>query len=105
MLTAQLPIVSPPTRASSIGMPNAPARAHTAMPVSVGALLLSVAGGDAPAFTTLYERTSHRVYGLVRKVLMDPEMSAETTQDVYLALCWMEQPVSTPPRVPECHGS
>ncbi|WP_104182371.1 sigma-70 family RNA polymerase sigma factor, partial [Arthrobacter sp. B0490] len=38
------------------------------------------------AFEDLYEQTASRVYGLVRKVLVDPEMSAETTQDIFLAL-------------------
>lgn len=52
----------------------------------VGALLLRLEQGDTSAFTELYERTSHRVYGLVRKVLVDPDLSAETTQDVFLAL-------------------
>jgi RNA polymerase sigma-70 factor (ECF subfamily) len=52
----------------------------------VGALLLRVGDGDAQAFAELYERTSHRVFGLARKVLVDAEMSAETTQDVFLAL-------------------
>jgi RNA polymerase sigma-70 factor (ECF subfamily) len=49
-------------------------------------LLLRLADGDVEAFTTLYERTSRRVYGLVRKVLVDVEMSAETTQEVFLCL-------------------
>ncbi|MHA7178951.1 ECF RNA polymerase sigma factor SigK [Arthrobacter sp. MDB2-24] len=79
MLTAPLPVLSP--RSSP---PDPSARAGG--PVSVGPLLLRVADGDVAAFTTLYECTSRRVYGLVRRVLVDAEMSAETTQDVYLAL-------------------
>jgi RNA polymerase sigma-70 factor (ECF subfamily) len=50
---------------------------------------MRAADGDVPAFEDLYERTVHRVYGLVRKVLVDAEMSAETTQDVFLAL-WVD---------------
>lgn len=84
MLTAQLPVLAPPTCAS-----DAPARAGTGRQVcEVGALLLRVAEGDRAAFDELYGRTSHRVFGLVRKVLVDAEMSAETTQDVFLAL-WL----------------
>jgi RNA polymerase sigma-70 factor (ECF subfamily) len=91
MLTAQLPILAPPTRASSTGAcaargaagPNAGAGGQVC---EVGALLMRVADGDVRAFDDLYERTAHRVYGLVRKVLVDVELSAETTQDVFLAL-------------------
>ncbi|MHA7279384.1 ECF RNA polymerase sigma factor SigK [Arthrobacter sp. MDT2-2] len=81
MLTAPLPILSPRTSPS-----DPSARADTGGPGSVDALLLRLADGDASAFTALYECTSRRVYGLVRRVLVDAEMSAETTQDVYLAL-------------------
>jgi RNA polymerase sigma-70 factor (ECF subfamily) len=87
MVTAQLPILSPSTRMSSAG-PSAPRRASMQV-CEVGALLTRVAGGDTQAFEDLYERTVHRVYGLVRKVLVDAEMSAETTQDVFLAL-WVD---------------
>ncbi|MHA7285949.1 ECF RNA polymerase sigma factor SigK [Arthrobacter sp. MDT3-44] len=92
MLTAQLPIVSRPARTSSthvssISAFKAPAGTGSGGPVcEVGSLLLRVADGDVQAFDELYERTSRRVYGLVRKVLVDAEMSAETTQDVFLAL-------------------
>jgi len=32
----------------------------------------------------LYEQTSKRVYGLARRVLIDPELSEDATQEVYL---------------------
>ncbi|MEC5199644.1 RNA polymerase sigma-70 factor (ECF subfamily) [Arthrobacter sp. PL16] len=112
MRTAQLPIPSPTTRPCSADTGAAPANPHTKPstgvdagthagpgtgiglhPVrqvcEVGTLLMRVAEGDAPAFEDLYERTAHRVFGLVRKVLVDAEMSAETTQDVFLAL-WVD---------------
>jgi RNA polymerase sigma-70 factor (ECF subfamily) len=94
MLTAQLPIVSLPTRSSPAGVSDAPARTGAGISIGrqvceVGALLLRVGDGDAPAFNTLYERTSRRVYGLARKVLVDAEMSAETTQEVFLYL-WLD---------------
>ncbi|MGV0111759.1 ECF RNA polymerase sigma factor SigK [Arthrobacter sp. CP30] len=65
---------------------SGPASSNVGRGCEVGALLLRLEQGDASAFTELYERTSHRVYGLVRKVLVDPDLSAETTQDVFLAL-------------------
>lgn len=52
----------------------------------VGALLLRVDDGDVQAFTELYGRTCQRVYGRIRRVLVDEEMSAEVMQDVFLSL-------------------
>lgn len=84
MVTAQMPILSPPTRVSSAAS-SAP-RGASRQVCEVGALLMRAADGDAQAFEDLYQCTAPRVYGLVRKVLVDAEMSAETTQDVFLAL-------------------
>ncbi|MGW0037868.1 sigma-70 family RNA polymerase sigma factor [Gordonia desulfuricans] len=47
-------------------------------------LLGRVAGGDRAAFAEVYDQTSHRVYGMVLRVLRDPGYSEETTQEVYL---------------------
>lgn len=47
-------------------------------------LLLRIAQQDRAAFATFYEQTSRRVYGLARRVLIDPELSEDTTQEVYL---------------------
>ncbi|WP_052273911.1 ECF RNA polymerase sigma factor SigK [Arthrobacter sp. L77] len=67
--------------------PSGPAVAAPGRPGSeVDALLLRVGQGDAQAFEDLYGKTAARVHGLARKVLIDAEMSAETTQDVFLAL-------------------
>lgn len=49
-------------------------------------LLVRVADGDVHAFEDLYECTARRVFGLAQRVLIDADMSAETTQDVFLAL-------------------
>jgi RNA polymerase sigma-70 factor (ECF subfamily) len=49
-------------------------------------LLEDVAQGDECAFTELYEQVSHRVYGLVRRVVQNPAMSAEVVQEVFLML-------------------
>ncbi|MHA7142305.1 MULTISPECIES: ECF RNA polymerase sigma factor SigK [unclassified Arthrobacter] len=47
-------------------------------------LLLRVAAKDQQAFAEFYAQTSRRVYGLARRVLIDPELSEDTTQEVYL---------------------
>ncbi|WP_104179111.1 ECF RNA polymerase sigma factor SigK [Arthrobacter sp. B0490] len=47
-------------------------------------LLLRVAGQDRTAFALFYEQTSKRVYGLARRVLIDPDLSEDATQEVYL---------------------
>lgn len=52
----------------------------------IRSLLARVALGDVKAFDELYALTSRRVYGLVRRTLLDAELSADTTQDVFLAL-------------------
>jgi len=91
MHTAQVPVL----RRLSSPVPSSPGPASSGAwtavsddrPVSdVDALLLRVGQGDAQALEDLYRQTSARVYGLARKVLIDAEMSSETTQDVFLAL-------------------
>jgi RNA polymerase sigma-70 factor, ECF subfamily len=47
-------------------------------------LLCQVANGDRESFSMLYAATSARVYGLVRKVLIDVGQSEEVTQEVFL---------------------
>ena len=47
-------------------------------------LLLRVAQQDRDAFALLYQQTSRRVYGLARRVLIDPELSEDATQEVFL---------------------
>lgn len=47
-------------------------------------LLLRIARQDRTAFAMFYEQTSRRVYGLARRVLIDPELSEDATQEVYL---------------------
>jgi RNA polymerase sigma-70 factor (ECF subfamily) len=82
MVLAPLPIRAP--RAPGLDPSTGGDAASRA--ADVGALLLRVANSDARAFDDLYKQTSHRVYGLVSRVLVDAGMSAETTQDVFLAL-------------------
>lgn len=54
-------------------------------------LLAAVGAGDRVAFGELYDRTAARVFGLVRRVLVDPAQAEEVTQDVYLEL-WQTAP-------------
>lgn len=47
-------------------------------------LLLLTAEGNKEAFSVLYDRISRRVFGLVKRVLVDPAQSEEVTQDVFV---------------------
>lgn len=47
-------------------------------------LLARIAAQDQSAFAEFYAQTSRRVYGLARRVLIDPELSEDTTQEVFL---------------------
>jgi RNA polymerase sigma-70 factor (ECF subfamily) len=49
-------------------------------------LLVRVRSGDQAAFAHLYDRTSARVLGLVRRVLLDVAQSEEVTQEVFLEI-------------------
>ncbi len=46
-------------------------------------LLTAAARGDEDAFATLYDRTVHRVHGVVWRVLRSADHAAEVTQEVY----------------------
>ena len=47
-------------------------------------LLVRVASGDQAAFADLYDMLSSRVFGLIRRVLVDPSQSEEVLQEVFL---------------------
>jgi RNA polymerase sigma-70 factor (ECF subfamily) len=47
-------------------------------------LLARIADGDQAAFAEFYQLTSRRVFGMARRVLIDPELSEDTTQEVFL---------------------
>ncbi|MHA7285166.1 ECF RNA polymerase sigma factor SigK [Arthrobacter sp. MDT3-44] len=74
-------------RASRVSPPAAPAD-EMAVDPGVGPtltdLLLRIARQDRTAFALFYEQTSKRVYGLARRVLIDPDLSEDATQEVYL---------------------
>ncbi|OQW31344.1 MAG: hypothetical protein A4E19_20460 [Nitrospira sp. SG-bin1] len=48
-----------------------------------GQLITQTAQGDQSAIATLYDRTSHQVYGLIFKILGNREAAEEVTLDVY----------------------
>jgi RNA polymerase sigma-70 factor (ECF subfamily) len=58
---------------------------------TVDDLLVAAGGGDRAAFGALYDRTSARVFGLVRRLVVDPAQAEEVTQDVYLEI-WQTAP-------------
>lgn len=50
------------------------------------ALLLRTGQGDRDAFTAFYKQTSHRVYSLARRTIVNVELSKDATQDIYLTV-------------------
>jgi RNA polymerase sigma-70 factor, ECF subfamily len=53
---------------------------------SLDALLEFVARGDRDAFAALYDETAPRLFGLVRRLLVDASQSEEVTQEVFLEI-------------------
>lgn len=52
----------------------------------VAMLLTAIAGGDQNAFAQLYDMLSPRMFGLIRRVLVDPSQSEEVLQEVFLEI-------------------
>jgi len=50
---------------------------------SSAALLASIAAGDRDAFSRFYDLTAPMAFGLIWRVLRDPEAAAEVLQDVF----------------------
>lgn len=69
-------------------MPQPAPRRLTSAPPDPGdgpdELLRRVARGDEAAFSALYDQVAPRVYGLVLRVVRDPAMAEEVTQEVLL---------------------
>jgi RNA polymerase sigma-70 factor (ECF subfamily) len=55
------------------------------------ALLERVARGDQSAFAELYDRLAPRVFGLVKRLLVDHAQSEEVTQEIFLEI-WQTAP-------------
>lgn len=47
---------------------------------------MRVGRGDRAAFSTLYDETAPRLFGLIRRLVVDPAQAEEVTQDVYLEI-------------------
>jgi len=58
----------------------------TQLPPSKEELLGRVALGDQKAFAALYDEISPRVFGLIRRLLVDHSQSEEVTQEVFLEI-------------------
>ncbi len=54
--------------------------------VSADALMALVARGNESAFAQLYDELAPLIYGIVRKVVRDPSMSDEVTQEIFVEL-------------------
>ncbi|KQQ94121.1 MULTISPECIES: sigma-70 family RNA polymerase sigma factor [Microbacteriaceae] len=54
--------------------------------VTLEELLERVATGDQRAFSELYDGVSARLFGLVRRLVVDPAQSEEVTQEVFLEI-------------------
>lgn len=52
-------------------------------------LLSRTAHDDREAFTTFYQMTSQRVYGFVRRILIDGELAQDITQEIYVVV-WLD---------------
>jgi RNA polymerase sigma-70 factor (ECF subfamily) len=60
-------------------------------------LMVAVAGGDALALETLYDRHSRGCFGLSMKIVRDPLVAEEVVQDVFMKL-WSAPHTFTPER-------
>ncbi|MEC3980712.1 ECF RNA polymerase sigma factor SigK [Amycolatopsis sp. H20-H5] len=61
------------------------------------ALIARVARGDERAFEALYELCSARVYGVIRRLLLDAAQAEEVSQEVWLQV-WRSAPGYAPER-------
>ncbi len=52
-------------------------------------MLAGIGRGDHSAFTEFYQSTSRRAFGLIRRVLVDPELSEEVLQEVFI-MVWKD---------------
>ncbi len=60
-------------------------------------LLLRVARADVQAFEQLYDSLSASVYGMARRIMLDPNRAEDVTQDVFLEV-WRKAPSFDPSR-------
>ena len=60
-------------------------------------LITRIAAGDRDAFSRFYDLLAPTAYGLIRRVLRDPEAAAEVLQEVFWQV-WREAPQYDPTR-------
>lgn len=65
--------------------------------VRLAVLMTAVSRGDRLAFAELYDKTSPLVYGTSLRVLRDPELAAEATQEVMIEV-WQKAASFSPDR-------
>ena len=65
---------------------RSPDKESTEKPATKENLLEQIAGGDQVAFGALYDEVSPRVFGLIRRLLVDHSQSEEVTQEVFLEI-------------------
>jgi RNA polymerase sigma-70 factor (ECF subfamily) len=61
------------------------------------ALIAAIAAGDRDAFGRFYDLTAPMAFGLIRRVLRDPEAAAEVLQEVFWQV-WQDAPRYDPTR-------
>ena len=64
---------------------------------SSSALIAAIAEGDRDAFGRFYDLTAPMAFGLIRRVLRDPEAAAEVLQEVFWQV-WQDAPRYDPTR-------
>ena len=64
---------------------------------SSSALIAAIAAGDRDAFSRFYDLTAPMAFGLIRRVLRDPEAAAEVLQEVFWQV-WQDAPRYDPAR-------
>src|SRR5258708_9777335 len=64
---------------------------------SSAALMAAMAAGDRDAFSRFYDLTAPMAFGLIRRVLRDPEAAAEVLQEVFWQV-WQDAPRYDPKR-------
>jgi len=64
---------------------------------SSAALFAAIAAGDRDAFSRFYDLTAPMAFGLIRRVLRDPEAAAEVLQEVFWQV-WQDAPRYDPTR-------
>jgi RNA polymerase sigma-70 factor (ECF subfamily) len=64
---------------------------------STAALVAAIAAGDREAFGRFYDLTAPMAFGLIRRVLRDPDAAAEVLQEVFWQV-WQDAPRYDPKR-------